>query len=131
MQRVNYRRIEYKLKNRRYIRFTSEMIERLRKQLPDSIYDASEGGYQLYSKDQLVDVFDYLQALNADFFRHQEPKKDDLSEESFFENNLDAGSIMWKLSNYIRSKHLYPNEIDRDLEERYHAAKGAYIKLKL
>lgn len=131
MQEENYRRIEYKLKNRMYIRFTAEVIEQLRNKVNESIYEQARsknnGHYSNYNKDKLKSAFDYLYSSNRDFFRHQEPAETDLSEKSVFENGLDAGRIMWKLGNYIDFKDVSP-KIDRDLEDRYFAAKREYIK---
>lgn len=137
MRVQDYRRIEFKLKHHRYIKFTTEVIKELKnrvigKKLSENIYNFSKenkGSYRCYNQTQLERVFDYLQRSSPEFFNHQEPETLDLSKESFFEHELDAGKIMWNVYKYIRIKHLTPDEIDHDLEMRYRAAKGTYIKV--
>ena len=133
MQKENYRRIEYKLKNLMYIRLTEDVIEELVEKVIGQIYkqaSKNQGGYHVFNKEQLEDVFDYLQRLYPKFFCQQEPKKKYLSQKSFFEYELDAGILIWRLTCYIDSKEVDPDNIDDVLEERYYAAKGKYIKKK-
>lgn len=130
MQEKNYRRIEYKLKKKRYIRFTAEVVEELIEMVGKSIYNDSNH-YSKYKKEELENVFDYLQDLYPDFFHHQEPQPSDLRQKSFFEKKLDAGELKWDLNTYIEFKDLDPDEIDEELEERYYTAYKRYIKKKL
>lgn len=103
MQKVNFRRIEYKLRERRYIKFTEEMIEDLHEIIGDCSYKlALENHFDInvFEQEQLEKMLSYLHKAAPGFFVEQEPNKDDLTTESFFEKKLDAGFIM--LQNSLR-----------------------------
>ena len=93
MQKENFRRIHHKLKKRMYIKFTEEMVVKLKREMGlESCFN-----FNLLTQTQFEIMFTYLYKKAPGFFVEQEPDEDDLAEESFFEQNLDAGYIMMEI----------------------------------
>lgn len=132
MQRDNYRRIQFKLENRFYIKFTAEMIEKLKEIVSKTFYNHASLGNASFpnfnSQSEVEGVFRYLHGKAPGFFGPQEPEATELGRESFFEQKRDAGSILMPTAHYADTKFTEPDKIDVKLEKAILDGYGIRIK---